>query len=65
MQQKKFDSDCLYIKKWIPELAKIHAQEIHSLEKNVPLFMTNYPAPIINHAEESKKTKLLYAHCKT
>jgi len=65
MQQKKFDGDCLYIKKWIPELAKIPAQEIHALEKNVPLFMTNYPAPIINHAEESKKTKLLYAHCKT
>ena len=31
-QQKNFDPDCIYIKKWVPELATFSAKEIHSLE---------------------------------
>jgi deoxyribodipyrimidine photo-lyase len=33
-QQKRFDPDCQYIKRWIPELENFTAKEIHSLEKN-------------------------------
>lgn len=33
-QQKRFDLDCQYIKRWIPELENFTAKEIHSLEKN-------------------------------
>jgi deoxyribodipyrimidine photo-lyase len=34
LQQEKFDADCLYIKQWIPELARIPAKMIHGLGKN-------------------------------
>ncbi len=59
LQQEKFDADCLYIKKWVPELAKFSPNEIHKLGVNKPIF-TNYPLPIVNHAEESGKAKILY-----
>lgn len=32
-QQKRFDVDCSYIKRWIPELENLTAKEIHGLEK--------------------------------
>lgn len=60
LQQKKFDADCVYIKKWIPELSAATAKQIHQLEKNQSLFVTSYPAPIINHAESCVKTKRLF-----
>lgn len=54
-QQKKFDPDCLYIKKWIPELRLLSAKEIHNwIEVNDTV--ATYPAPIIVHEKESKKT---------
>lgn len=59
LQQKKFDAKCIYIKKWIPELKSLSAKEIHSLE-NTSLSKINYPKPIVNHKEESKKAISLY-----
>lgn len=61
LQQEKFDSDCLYIKKWIPELARIPAKVIHQLAKRTQDGFTNYPHPIIDHQIESAKSKSLYA----
>jgi deoxyribodipyrimidine photo-lyase len=43
LQQKKYDPECLYINKWIPEL--------HSFD---------YPTPIVDHALESQKAKMMY-----
>jgi deoxyribodipyrimidine photo-lyase len=60
LQHQKFDPECLYIKKWIPELARIPANIIHSLNKNHPGLMTNYPQCIVNHAIESAKSVQLY-----
>lgn len=55
IQQKKFDADCLYIKKWIPELQKLTPKEIHQWEKQGEY--QSYPRPIIDHSEESKRAK--------
>lgn len=60
LQQQKFDPDCLYIKKWIPELNSISAKVLHQLNKVKQCVVENYPMPIIDHAEECKKTKLIY-----
>lgn len=60
LQQQKFDPDCLYIKKWIPELAAIPNKTIHQLNENTTMLMTNYPFPIVNHSIESEKAKLMY-----
>lgn len=59
LQQQKFDPDCLYIKRWIPELASIPNKTIHHLYEN-PRLMTNYPDPIVTHSIESAKAKELY-----
>jgi len=60
LQQKKFDSDCKYIKKWVPELARTSPAIIHTLFKSHPSFSIKYPRPIVDHAIESSLSKQLY-----
>ncbi|MBW3021154.1 FAD-binding domain-containing protein, partial [Candidatus Woesearchaeota archaeon] len=57
-QQEKFDRDCEYIKKWVPELKDLTSYEIHNLYKNHNL--KNYPKPIVEHKEESQKAKEMF-----
>jgi deoxyribodipyrimidine photo-lyase len=53
LQMKKFDNNCDYIKKWIPELKDISNKIILNWElKQYPNI--NYPKPIINVKETSK-----------
>ena len=60
LQSKKFDADGAYIRRWVPELARVPAGRIHE-----PWTMTadeqkaagcrigtDYPAPIVDHAKE-------------
>ncbi len=56
-QAKKFDPECLYIKRWVPELKNLPASIIHEwhLEKHHHLSKT-YPSPIVDHAKEAKKS---------
>lgn len=53
-QGKKFDLNCEYIKKWIPELQNIPSNTVHNwyLPENYRSY-TNYPAPIIEHSIEA------------
>ena len=57
-QQKKFDTNCEYVKKYIPELNKLDNKVIHKLgeqsdeELSLILKNINYPKPIVNHKEE-------------
>lgn len=59
LQQKKFDPECLYIKRWIPELAALLPTAIHDLASH-PAHMSNYPAPVLDHARESQIAKQQY-----
>lgn len=52
LQQKKFDPDCLYIKKWVPELEAPSPKTIHSMEKGQQLLGVDYPQPLVVHSEE-------------
>jgi deoxyribodipyrimidine photo-lyase len=52
LQQKKFDPDCLYIKKWIPELEGLSPKVIHSMDKGQQLMGVDYPQPIVDHSKE-------------
>ena len=47
LQSKKFDGHGLYIKKWVPELAKLPVNLIHEPWLNASKL--NYPKPIVNH----------------
>ena len=60
LQQKKFDPDCIYIKRWIPELANTPSIEIHQLMDQPLKNTTNYPRPIVKHSVESQKAKLIF-----
>lgn len=61
LQQKKFDADCKYIKKWVPELKNVSSKAIHELDKQRPLGIdSSYPKPIVNHMEEKEKAIAYY-----
>ncbi len=60
-QQKRFDPNCTYIKKWIPELIDLPSKILHEwhLAKHHNTTKT-YPSPILEHDIEIKKTLLMY-----
>lgn len=48
-QSEKFDSEGLFIKHWLPELAGLNKKEIHNPAHLGGLFgVADYPAPIVN-----------------
>jgi len=59
LQQQKYDPDCLYIKRWIPELAMLTSKTIHSLNKMKNQLRINYPVAIVDHTTESQKAKIM------
>jgi len=59
LQQKKFDKDCIYIKKWIPELSTASPKAIHNLNQGQSII--NYPDQIVSHSVQSQKTKIIYS----
>lgn len=59
LQQKKFDKTCLYIKKWVPELASKTPSEIHNWGKHIE--KSDYPNPIVDHSICSKQAKEFFA----
>ena len=56
-QQVQYDPDCVYIKKWLPELINISPKIIHELYKNK---MNGYPQPLVDHAIASQFSKKMY-----
>lgn len=58
LQQQKFDPDALYIKRWLPELAGLPAKRLHRWYQAGDARI--YPLPMIDHAEQSRRCKLLY-----
>ncbi|PKM10995.1 MAG: deoxyribodipyrimidine photolyase [Gammaproteobacteria bacterium HGW-Gammaproteobacteria-3] len=58
LQQKKFDADALYIKKWLPELRSFPAAIIHQWYKKPQ--PCDYPAPMLDHGERSRQIKAVF-----
>ncbi|MDD1621471.1 MAG: DNA photolyase family protein [Methylococcaceae bacterium] len=58
LQQKKFDADCVYIKRWLPELRLFPATVIHHWHKQTQA--CDYPSPIVDHGVQSQHAKALY-----
>lgn len=52
LQQERFDPKAEYIKKFVPELASLSAEEIHKLETKPAPEELGYPAPIVEHKKE-------------
>jgi deoxyribodipyrimidine photo-lyase len=50
LQSKKFDKDCMYIKKYIPELKDVSIKDIHEWETSYVKYPNiNYPPPQIDY----------------
>ncbi|MBO49137.1 MAG: deoxyribodipyrimidine photolyase [Candidatus Nitrosopelagicus sp.] len=60
LQQKKFDPECVYIKKWIPELSELSTKQIHDIESKPLDSSVDYPEPMVFHKEESARSKLMF-----
>jgi deoxyribodipyrimidine photo-lyase len=61
-QALKFDPECLYIKKWIPELTPIPSEIIHKWhQEKYHSQCPSYPTPMVDHARESKIALSIYA----
>lgn len=58
LQQQKFDPDCQYIFRWIPELNGIPTAIIHNWHSKYSAGI--YPAPMVDHAHESQIAKERY-----
>ncbi|MEQ1545561.1 deoxyribodipyrimidine photo-lyase [Methyloglobulus sp.] len=58
LQQQKFDLNCQYIYRWIPELNRFPAAVIHKWHSKHS--GTTYPAPMVDHSHESQIAKSRY-----
>lgn len=56
LQSQRFDPNCEYIKKYIPELREYKAEQIHNPLK----YNLWYAKPIVDHFVNSKKAKEIY-----
>ncbi len=72
IQAKKFDPNGIYIRNWIPELASVPVEYIHS-PWELPLQLQtkfdvkigkDYPAPIVDHAWARQRALSLYSAAK-
>lgn len=59
IQQKKFDPECLYIKKWVPELKNISPKTIHTWHQE-PFPHPSYPLPIVDHDYAKEKINTIF-----
>ncbi|NLE64882.1 MAG: deoxyribodipyrimidine photo-lyase [Elusimicrobia bacterium] len=49
-QQERFDPDAVYIRRWVPELTGMSAEEIHGLSDGKTR-VKGYPRPVISHSD--------------
>jgi deoxyribodipyrimidine photo-lyase len=63
-QAEKFDPECLYIKRWVPELDSLTSKAIHHWYVDEQRDRSiKYPAPLVDHAEEAKAALSAYRKC--
>lgn len=60
LQQKRFDEECKYIKKWVPELEPLTPKQIHKLDSVHAPSSIKYPRPIVDHKEEKDITMAMF-----
>lgn len=61
LQQKKFDPQCVYIKRWIPELRALAPETLHTLYEHPHSPTTRYPPPMLDHSDARLLSEEMYA----
>ncbi|WP_156400806.1 deoxyribodipyrimidine photo-lyase [Pseudomonas sp. Root329] len=60
-QSEKFDSEGLFIKHWLPELAKLNKKEVHNPANLGGLFgVADYPSPIVNLSSSRQRALVAF-----
>ena len=59
-QAKKFDKECEFIKKWIPELEEVDVKDILNWDKSYSKYDIDYPSPIVDHKTSREKALKLF-----
>ncbi|MGZ5479856.1 MAG: cryptochrome/photolyase family protein, partial [Candidatus Aminicenantales bacterium] len=65
LQQKRYDPEAAYIRRWVPELAKAAPDLIHRLDRVEGRPPGGYPSPIVDHAAESLRAQAMYRLAKS
>ena len=73
LQGEKFDPEGAYVRRWVPELAGLPAEWIHTPWQAPPLVLSaanvrlgeNYPRPIVDHAEARAAALAAYSELKS
>lgn len=68
LQGEKFDSEGAYVRRWVPELARIPGRWIHRPAEAAPLDLAEagvtlgetYPVPIVDHAGQRERALEMY-----
>jgi deoxyribodipyrimidine photo-lyase len=69
LQQRKFDPDGVYVRRWVPELTNVPDDKLaepwtmsdHEQQQAGCVIGRDYPAPIVDHHHERKRALSLYA----
>ena len=60
-QSDKYDTEAIYIKRWVPELKDVEPKHIHKWSKEMKeRYDTNYPAPIVDYLAMANEFKKRY-----
>ena len=59
-QSARYDPDGTYIRKWVPELAKIHPSRLHEAPKDGRPIAPDYPLPCLDHKTERERTLAIF-----
>jgi deoxyribodipyrimidine photo-lyase len=54
-QGRRWDPDGSYVRRWIPELEKVPDEHLHGPWEQASLFASDYPPPIVDHAERREE----------
>jgi len=59
LQGQRFDPDGAYVRRWVPELAKVPDRWVHR-PWDAPAPPRSYPAPVVDHAEQRDRALAMY-----
>ncbi|ADX06044.1 putative deoxyribodipyrimidine photo-lyase [Organic Lake phycodnavirus 1] len=60
LQSKRFDAQCDYIKKWIPELKDVAPKDIHQWDISCKQYNVDYPCPMVDYALCRERSLKMY-----
>ncbi|MDW7731201.1 MAG: deoxyribodipyrimidine photo-lyase [Methanolobus sp.] len=60
LQQRKYDPECKYIKKWVPELAEVDRKAIHAIERTELPEDVGYRPPMVDHSKERARSLVIF-----